>query len=138
MKALVRAVGKPRPPQLQALIHDYERRASPRLAIETRWVRHKRDLWPTRGLICVLDPEGWSPTSLELSERLGQWQASGARELGFLIGDADGFTPDELERADVVLSLSKLVLPHRLAVLVLVEQLYRAGTILSGHPYHRE
>ena len=58
------------------------------------------------------------------------------RRVDLLIGDAHGFDDAARSRADRVLALSRLTLPHRLAQLLLCEQLYRAGTILAGHPYH--
>jgi 23S rRNA (pseudouridine1915-N3)-methyltransferase len=85
----------------------------------------------------ALDERGDQPTSLELSRRLAGWQARG-QDVALLIGGADGLAPAVLERAQERLSLSRLTLPHRLARLVLVEQLYRAVTILRGEPYHKE
>jgi 23S rRNA (pseudouridine1915-N3)-methyltransferase len=60
------------------------------------------------------------------------------RDLGFLVGGADGFAPAVLERADERWSLSALTLPHALVRVVFAEQIYRAVTLLDGHPYHRE
>jgi 23S rRNA (pseudouridine1915-N3)-methyltransferase len=60
-----------------------------------------------------------------------------SRETAFIIGGADGLDPGLKESADLLLRLSSLTLPHALAQLVLVEQIYRAATLLTGHPYHR-
>jgi 23S rRNA (pseudouridine1915-N3)-methyltransferase len=60
------------------------------------------------------------------------------RDLAFLIGGPDGFAPEVLARSDFTLSLSRLTLPHALARVLLVEQLYRAHSILGNHPYHRD
>ena len=87
--------------------------------------------------VVALDERGEAPTSVELARRLGRWQAQ-ARDLALVVGGADGLAAAVLERADERLSLSRLTLPHRLARLLLVEQLYRAATILRGEPYHKE
>lgn len=84
----------------------------------------------------LLDERGELLSSLDLAERCRERRDAGSAQLRFLIGDADGFNQADRSRAKWVLSLSKLTLPHRLAHLVIVEQLYRAGTILAGHPYH--
>lgn len=73
---------------------------------------------------------------MQVAQRLADWQQDG-QDIAFLIGGADGLHPDCLARADHTWSLSKLTLPHGLARLLLVEQLYRAWSINSNHPYHR-
>jgi len=78
--------------------------------------------------------EGW--TSRALSERTAQWEMDG-RDVGFAIGGADALPEDVLRRADSAWSLSALTLPHELARLIVLEQLYRAYTIRRGEPYHR-
>lgn len=87
--------------------------------------------------LVALDERGEQPTSVELATRLARWQERG-QDLALVIGGADGLAPAVLERAQERLSLSRLTLPHRLARLVLVEQLYRAVTILRGEPYHKD
>jgi 23S rRNA (pseudouridine1915-N3)-methyltransferase len=67
---------------------------------------------------------------------VGRWREEGRRVV-FAIGGADGLDPAVTARADLVLALGRLTLPHELARLLLVEQLYRAHSILAGHPYHR-
>jgi 23S rRNA (pseudouridine1915-N3)-methyltransferase len=68
---------------------------------------------------------------------LDEWQTVGA-DLVFVIGGPDGLSPNVLQRANRIWSLSKLTLPHGLARVLFAEQLYRAYSMLSGHPYHRE
>jgi len=86
----------------------------------------------------VLDERGTQVGSKELADWVGRWQSAGVRRVDFLIGDAHGFDEAHRVDADRVLALSRLTLPHRLARLLLVEQLYRVSTILTGHPYHHD
>jgi 23S rRNA (pseudouridine1915-N3)-methyltransferase len=86
--------------------------------------------------VVALDERGDQPTSVELARRVGRW-LEGGRDVALVIGGADGLAEAVLARADERLGLSRLTLAHRLARLVLVEQLYRATTILRGEPYHK-
>lgn len=87
--------------------------------------------------LVALDERGKTRTSQELSQWLGERMRAGD-DLGFLVGGADGFAPPVLARANERWSLSALTLPHALVRVVFAEQLYRAVTLLDGHPYHRE
>ena len=84
----------------------------------------------------LLDERGKQLTSSFLAGRLSGWQADG-RDLAFIIGGPDGVSDVCRQRADFVWSLSDLTLPHGLARVLLAEQLYRAWSLASGHPYHR-
>ena len=86
--------------------------------------------------VVLLDEKGRQPDSRELAENLSSWQADG-RDLCFVIGGPDGVSADCRSRADFIWSLSNLTLPHGLARVLFAEQLYRAWSLLSGHPYHR-
>jgi 23S rRNA (pseudouridine1915-N3)-methyltransferase len=86
----------------------------------------------------ALDEKGEAIGSLALAERLGRWRDDGVREARFLIGAADGLEPQQREAADFLLSFGRLTWPHLLARAMLAEQLWRATSILAGHPYHRE
>lgn len=86
----------------------------------------------------VLDERGRQLSSMAFAETLGAWRDAGVADAAFLIGGADGHDPILREAADLVLSFGAMTWPHALARLMLVEQLYRASTILAGHPYHRE
>jgi len=91
---------------------------------------------PGHALIC-LDPGGKRQSSEDFADALAKIRDGGAGGLAFVIGGADGLGQGVRERADLVLSLGPMTLPHGLARIVLAEQLYRAMTILAGHPYHR-
>ena len=91
---------------------------------------------PPKARIVALTRAGQPETSEGFARRLAQWHA-GAVDVAFLIGGAYGLAPDVLARSDATLSLSSLTLPHEIARLVLLEQLYRASTILQGTPYHK-
>jgi 23S rRNA (pseudouridine1915-N3)-methyltransferase len=86
----------------------------------------------------VLDERGHSPTSRQLAAQLTQWEERAFSRLAFLIGGADGHTEDLRTHADWLWSLSPLTLQHELAAVVVLEQLYRARAIQTGHPYHRD
>lgn len=92
---------------------------------------------PPAALLVALDENGREATTRDLSASMERWLQSG-RDVALLIGGADGLAPDLLARADTVLSLSRLTLPHALARVLLAEQLYRAWSLLTNHPYHRE
>lgn len=85
----------------------------------------------------ALDRKGEQLSSEEFARRMESWQDRGVRELAFLIGGAGGLDARVLERAEFSLSLGAMTWPHMLARAMLAEQLYRAASILSGHPYHR-
>lgn len=89
-----------------------------------------------RERVVALDERGEEPTSLELARRVERWMTRG-QDVALVMGGSDGLAPAVLERAQERLALSKMTLAHRLARLVLVEQLYRAMTILRGEPYHK-
>jgi len=84
----------------------------------------------------ALDERGRGLTSREFAAALAKWR-QGGRDIAFIVGGADGLAADIKSAADMLLSLSNMTLPHGLARVALAEQLYRAHTILSGHPYHR-
>jgi 23S rRNA (pseudouridine1915-N3)-methyltransferase len=84
----------------------------------------------------LLDSRGQQFTSEAFAERVGNLRDAGTQRLVLAVGPADGWSPAALKRANLLFSLGRITLPHQLARVVLAEQIYRALTILSGHPYH--
>ena len=93
---------------------------------------------PRDAALIALDENGRALTSRTFATKVAAWQRQGRRELAFLIGGPDGLDSILMERADLVLALGRMTWPHRLVRVLLAEQLYRAATILAGHPYHRD
>ena len=86
--------------------------------------------------LVLLDSGGEMLSSEEFARELGRMRDGGVQEMWVAVGPADGWTGDTLARADLRLSLGPITLPHRLAQVVVAEQVYRALAILAGHPYH--
>ena len=92
---------------------------------------------PKGARIVALDERGRDLTTAQLAAQLGRWMREAA-PIAFVIGGPDGLDDRTRQGAALLLRLSALTLPHALAQVVLAEQLYRAATLLTGHPYHRE
>ena len=108
-------------------------------AQEAKEIESKRILEKVNqsNFVCVLDVKGRSVSSHELAERIENWQNRGLKEIAFVIGGAEGVTSEVVEKADFSLSLSSFTLTHEMARVVLIEQLYRAFTIIKGFPYQK-
>ena len=156
MRLSIVAVGVRMPQWVREAYDDYARRLKPRLPItltelqagkrtasgdDARAVADegRRIINAIRrdDYVVALDERGRQRSTLELSVWLGDRLREG-RDTSLLIGGPDGFAPEVLERAQESWSLSRLTLPHALVRVLLIEQLYRAVTVLDGHPYHRE
>ena len=85
----------------------------------------------------VMDERGESLTTSQLTKRLQDWEMRGVKRASYLIGASDGHTQELRDEADMVWALSPLTLQHELALVVLLEQIYRVATIQRGEPYHR-
>jgi 23S rRNA (pseudouridine1915-N3)-methyltransferase len=155
VRVVIAAVGRPKDGAVAAAIRDYETRAErywPLVIAEVRGERAEAGMTPAsvmaregerllervRGIATVVtcDPGGRSMTS----ERFAEWlqrERESARDVAFVIGGAFGLDDAVRVRAQSSLSLAPWTLPHELARLVLAEQLYRAGTIVRGEPYHK-
>ena len=90
------------------------------------------------GVTVLLDERGEQLTSVEFARRLDKWRDAGRRECRFLLGAADGHDESERASADLLLAFGRATWPHLLARAMLMEQLWRATSILANHPYHRE
>ncbi|WP_026988535.1 23S rRNA (pseudouridine(1915)-N(3))-methyltransferase RlmH [Fodinicurvata fenggangensis] len=156
MQITILAVGRFRSGPQRALYEDYAARLKKGTLLgplKLQEVEEKRNLEPARlkaregelldralpeGARCIaLDERGDNLDSAQLAGLLGQWREEGLRETVFLIGGADGLSPELRQRADRVLSFGRMTWPHLLVRGLLAEQVFRANAILSGHPYHR-
>ena len=142
MKLRVAWIGKTKEPAIQSLTDEYLKRLTryadaQGMALKDESALLKlcgRDARPVRHTLVLLDSRGKQLSSEELSVFLGNYSEN--NPLLFAVGPANGFTEDARRQAKLVLSLGKMTLAHELARVVLLEQLYRAFTILKGHPYH--
>jgi len=143
MKIKVAWIGKTKEPAIQALTDDYLKRISRYTEVEGVPLKDEAAVLAVgrgartkeRHKLVLLDSRGKQLSSEELAEFLEREQAQ-ALPLLFAIGGADGFTEEARRKAGLVLSLGRMTLPHELARVMLLEQLYRAFTILKNHPYH--
>lgn len=144
------AIGKMKRGGLADALAEFESRLKPSLLIreydlkdsDARRLQEKEsaallEACPKGALIVALDGRGKTLTSPAFAEKLESWQ-QGHKDIAFLIGGADGHSETLRKKADFLLSFGTMTWPHRLARLMLVEQLYRAQQIRAGHPYHRE
>lgn len=90
-----------------------------------------------KAVIVALDERGKHLDSATFARHLGEWRDSGAALCAFVIGGADGLSPDLRRKAKLSIAFGAQTWPHQLVRVLLLEQIYRAATILSGHPYHR-
>jgi len=154
MRVQVFWIGKTRLPGVAALTEEYAKRLGRYCECQTHELREvlregKRSaggltaaeanlLKRSEGAYRVaLDPVGRAWSSPELAAFLQKKRDGGSRAVAFCVGGAEGFSHAFREKADLLLSLSPMTLPHELARVVLLEQLYRAFTLLAGHPYPR-
>ncbi len=155
MKLLVVAVGQRLPAWAQSACEEYARRFGPDLRLEIKTVKtearasravatllaaeRQRLLAaiPPGNRIVVLDERGSALTTMALAQRLTAWRLAG-EDVAFVLGGPDGLDPDFKQAAHERIRLSDLTLPHALARVLLLEQLYRAWSINANHPYHRE
>lgn len=93
---------------------------------------------PSGSVRVALDESGQNLSSNTFAKRIASWRDSGRPDLAFVLGGADGLAEEIIRSADLVLALGTMTWPHLLARAMVMEQLYRASAILSGHPYHRE
>lgn len=144
--------GKTKDARLRALIEDYSGRLSHFVRCEVTELKEQGRVDKTGidketkrisdglrpGAITVLlDPEGAEWTSQQLAEQVRSWETNGIKEVAFVVGGPHGVAPELIARVDKRWSLSRLTLTHEMARVLLLEQLYRAYTILHGLPYQK-
>jgi 23S rRNA (pseudouridine1915-N3)-methyltransferase len=144
VKIKIAWIGKTKEPAIQSLTDEYLKRLA--RYVETEGVTLKdesalrklcgRAARPIRHTLVLLDSRGKQLSSEQFAEFLGNHQDRNPLPLLFVVGPANGFTPETRQEASLLLSLGKMTLAHELARVVLLEQLYRAFTILKRHPYH--
>jgi 23S rRNA (pseudouridine1915-N3)-methyltransferase len=155
MKLLVVAVGQRQPAWAQAAYAEFEKRFPPEMRLELHAVKaetrgHKtaeqlmaaeaarlEAVLPRGVRRIVLDEHGTRLTTMQLAERMRAWMRDG-RDVALLIGGPDGLDAGFKATADETMRLSELTLPHAFARVLLAEALYRAWSVMAGHPYHRE
>ncbi len=140
MKIKVAWIGKTKEPAIQALTEEYLKRISRHAEVAGLALKDEAAILSLasgkeRHKLVLLDSRGKQLSSEELAQFLEREQLN-AVPLVFAIGGSDGFSEEARRHAGFTLSLGKMTLPHELARVVLVEQLYRAFTILKRHPYH--
>ncbi|HVI30198.1 23S rRNA (pseudouridine(1915)-N(3))-methyltransferase RlmH [Hansschlegelia sp.] len=121
-------------PEIVELDESRARRPEDRKRDEAERLRAALD---PRCAICALDERGKTISSEAFASDIGRRRDDGAAGLAFVIGGADGFAPDFLAGADMRLAFGAMTWPHQIVRILLAEQIYRAATILAGHPYHR-
>ena len=157
MKLAILAVGNRMPSWVTAAYDEYAKRMPREMPLQLkelkpaqrsnatgdtpRWLKteaeHIEAAVPQWAMRVVLDEHGRSFPTRTLADHLKRWRNDG-RDIAFIIGGADGLDDTIKSGADLLWSLSPLTLPHGLVRVVLAEQLYRAASLLAGHPYHRE
>jgi len=139
VKLFLYFIGKPRDAAANSMAAEFVKRTTRYIACEMREIQPARfDLFARHASAkkVFLDPEGRAMDSAQFAKLVGQAELE-ARDMVFLVGGHDGLPPEWKPQADLLLSLSRFTLPHELARAVLAEQIYRATTILRGHPYPR-
>jgi 23S rRNA (pseudouridine1915-N3)-methyltransferase len=141
VKLTILAVGKLRESWVREGCAEYEKRVRARLPVEVIELKSADEIvrrLPARAEVWALDERGREWSSTELADQLKQRMSSGSPGIALLIGGADGLPAPVIAGARVRWSLGRLTLPHRLVRVLLLEQLYRALSIVRGEPYHRE
>ena len=144
MKIKIAWIGKTKEPAIQSLTDEYLKRLARYADAEGFALKDEaallklcgRGARPARHTLVLLDSRGKQLSSEEFAEFLGNHQDRNPVPLLFAVGPANGFAAETRQEANLLLSLGKMTLAHELARVVLLEQLYRAFTILKGHPYH--
>jgi len=141
MKITIYSIGEKMPDWIKKGYEEYAKRFTKECLLELVEISAQKsqlllEKIPARTHIVALDEHGICWNTLQLAEQVSHWKMSG-KNIALLIGGADGLEEAWLKKADQCWSLSPLTFPHMLVRVLVAEQLYRALSILSGHPYHR-
>ena len=144
MKIKIAWIGKTKEPAIASLTEEYLKRIARYAQVEGITLRDEQDLLAkfsspksaAKATLVLMDSRGKEFSSEQFAKFLGDYQDRNPLPLVFAIGGADGFSDAVRAAAQHVISLGKMTLAHELARVVLLEQVYRAFTILKGHPYH--
>ncbi len=155
MQLIIAAVGHKMPAWIETGFAEYAKRMPPEIRIHLKEIKPVERsgsktaetamalervkieaVIPKGARIIALDEHGRDLTSVQLSQHLVQWQQDG-RDVALIIGGADGLDAEFKARADMLIRISSLTLPHGMVRVMLAEQLYRAWSITQNHPYHR-
>ena len=144
MRLKIAWIGKTKEPAIQALSVEYLTRLSRYAEVESIALKDEaallkhcaRDARAARHTLVLLDSRGRQLSSEEFARWIGDYQDRNPWPFLFVVGPANGFSDETRQTANITLSLGKMTFAHELARVVLLEQLYRAFTILKGHPYH--
>jgi 23S rRNA (pseudouridine1915-N3)-methyltransferase len=139
VKLTVAWIGKTKEPAIESLTDEYLKRLSHYAEVQGTALKDESSLLKqgaNRHVLVLLDSRGKQFSSEEFAAFLRNHQDRNPLPLFFAIGPANGFSPESRQEARLLLSLGKMTVAHELARVVLLEQLYRAFTILKGHPYH--
>jgi 23S rRNA (pseudouridine1915-N3)-methyltransferase len=146
MKITVAWIGKTKDPAIASLTEEYLKRISRYVAVEGKSLRDEAALMAfcgrdsrgkgAKATLVLLDSRGRECASEQFAKFLGDYQDRNPLPLVFAIGGPDGFSEAAKAAAQYTISLGKMTFAHELALVVLLEQIYRAFTILKGHPYH--
>lgn len=140
MKITLLSVGKTRSRECAALEDEYAKRIRGRFSFERNYVKNNPELIRTAqsasGKLVLLDENGTTMTSYEFAQYIDK-AVNESQDITFVIGDAPGLPTELRDTAEHIVSLSEMTFPHEIARVMCIEQLYRAQTILAGHPYHK-
>ena len=146
MEILILAAAKPSIAYAREGVQFFEQRLRPLGRVELRYVKagsseevSRRLLEASRGCLrLAMDERGANWSTREWESHFRCWQLRAVKRVALLIGAADGHTPELREACDAVISLGRHTMQHELALVVLLEQVYRVHTLLAGSPYHRD
>jgi 23S rRNA (pseudouridine1915-N3)-methyltransferase len=146
MRLHIFAIDKPRLPFAKLGVEEYATRLRQFADVRIDFLKVGRPVHEGAALLerskgmfrVILDERGQEVASRSLAEKLEKWEMAGPRDIAFLIGGADGHSDEVRQAAGWLWSLSRLTLQHEFALVLVLEQLYRACTIRAGTPYHRD